>query len=81
MGGHCEINIYSRRTCTFCRLAKCFASGMQIELIRCPRTRKNTKRQTRTMMNEMKAIVSNRSAQVRFILVFNAVLSEFKNNK
>lgn len=37
---HCEINIRTRRLCSRCRLTKCFASGMQIELIRCSRPRK-----------------------------------------
>ncbi len=27
--------------CTSCRLAKCFASGMQVDLLRAPRTVKN----------------------------------------
>ncbi len=31
--------------CSFCRLNKCFASGMQIELIRGSRYKKNCKRQ------------------------------------
>ncbi|CAF1205213.1 unnamed protein product [Adineta steineri] len=33
-GDHCEININSRRACSHCRLAKCFESGMNIEMIR-----------------------------------------------
>ncbi|CAF1026379.1 unnamed protein product [Rotaria sordida] len=32
--GHCEINIHNRHICSFCRLKKCFASGMRIELLR-----------------------------------------------
>ena len=37
LNGQCEINLDNRHICTFCRLKKCFASGMQIELIRCSR--------------------------------------------
>jgi len=40
-GDHCEININNRHICTSCRLAKCFASGMQVEMIRASRTAKN----------------------------------------
>ncbi|CAF4222834.1 unnamed protein product, partial [Rotaria sordida] len=32
--GDCEININNRHVCSYCRLVKCFNSGMQIELIR-----------------------------------------------
>ncbi len=34
LDGHCEINRNSRRVCSYCRLMKCFANGMQIEMIR-----------------------------------------------
>ncbi|CAF5019057.1 unnamed protein product, partial [Rotaria sp. Silwood1] len=30
----CDININNRHTCASCRLAKCFISGMSIEMIR-----------------------------------------------
>ncbi|CAF1603905.1 unnamed protein product [Rotaria magnacalcarata] len=33
-GGNCEINIFNRHNCSYCRLKKCFASGMQTELFR-----------------------------------------------
>ena len=44
---HCEININTRHTCSYCRLAKCFANGMQKELIRCPRPKPNQTGQKR----------------------------------
>ncbi len=36
---HCEININTRRTCSSCRLAKCFSSGMDAQMIRPSRTK------------------------------------------
>ncbi|CAF3206419.1 unnamed protein product [Rotaria socialis] len=41
---NCEITIYNRHICSFCRLEKCFAMGMQKELIRGSRSTKNRKR-------------------------------------
>ncbi|CAF1673202.1 unnamed protein product [Rotaria magnacalcarata] len=41
---NCEINIYNRHICSFCRLEKCFAMGMQRELIRGSRSTKNRKK-------------------------------------
>lgn len=32
-GGHCEINVASRRFCSSCRLVKCLANGMKREYI------------------------------------------------
>jgi hypothetical protein len=43
--GNCEININNRHVCSSCRLAKCFANGMLLDLIRCPRPKKNTSSQ------------------------------------
>ena len=54
--GHCKIDMYSRRTCPSCRLAKCFASGMQIEMLRSFRKTTLKKR--------------NQSQQVRFFNIF-----------
>ncbi len=39
--GHCEININNRHICSYCRLAKCFRSGMQIEMIRSSQSKSN----------------------------------------
>ncbi|CAF1104012.1 unnamed protein product [Adineta ricciae] len=50
----CDINIHSRRACPACRLKKCFAVGMQIELIRGSRLRKNVKRRHNTDNIELK---------------------------
>ncbi|CAF0783118.1 unnamed protein product [Adineta ricciae] len=33
--GKCEVNLKNRHVCSACRLAKCFASGMEVERIRC----------------------------------------------
>ncbi|CAF1092799.1 unnamed protein product [Adineta ricciae] len=45
LNNKCDINIHSRRVCPACRLRKCFTVGMQVELIRGSRLRKNVKRQ------------------------------------
>ncbi|CAF1343466.1 unnamed protein product [Adineta ricciae] len=42
--GHCEIDQNNRHVCSFCRLRKCFLSGMQIEKIRCALSKVNQKR-------------------------------------
>ncbi len=36
---HCEITVDNRHICSYCRLAKCFTSGMKIEMIRSARTK------------------------------------------
>ncbi|CAF4423109.1 unnamed protein product, partial [Rotaria sp. Silwood2] len=41
----CEINIHNRHVCSSCRLAKCFASGMQIDMFRCSRTTNDNTKQ------------------------------------
>jgi len=51
--GHCEITPYNRQICSYCRLVKCFASGMQIEMFRPPRSttsKKSQKRKTSTAL-------------------------------
>ncbi|CAF5038571.1 unnamed protein product, partial [Rotaria sp. Silwood1] len=46
-GGQCQVNIYNRHVCSSCRLAKCFKSGMKIEMFRLSKlTRKNKINQT-----------------------------------
>lgn len=32
--GKCEIDVNNRHVCSYCRLRKCFDSGMQIEMLR-----------------------------------------------
>lgn len=32
--GQCKINVWTRQACPSCRLAKCFRSGMRIEMLR-----------------------------------------------
>ncbi|CAF2520757.1 unnamed protein product [Rotaria sp. Silwood2] len=50
--GHCEININNRHVCSYCRLVKCFDSGMQIELIRCSFSKPSkTNRKRKSMEN------------------------------
>ena len=55
---HCEMNMYTRRFCSACRLAKCFASGMRMELIRGFRGKKNLER-TSTNLSQVKKTTNN----------------------
>ncbi len=70
--GHCEINLHNRRVCPYCRLVKCFASGMQSELIRSSRTKSNkTNKKRKEMADPVETTTSralirlNESEQVR----------------
>ena len=66
---HCQININTRHTCAYCRLVKCFANGMQKELLRSSLSKANPtcNKKRKTTNNEVQLIstVSTRSAQVR----------------
>jgi hypothetical protein len=42
-GGYCDIDVNNRRTCASCRLTKCFANGMHIEMIRSSSTKKKNR--------------------------------------
>jgi hypothetical protein len=54
----CEININNRRICSSCRLAKCFANAMSIELFRCTHTNKNKPHQKRKLIDDSVPITS-----------------------
>jgi hypothetical protein len=58
-GSNCQINIHNRHICPFCRLAKCFANGMQTELIRCSTSKKNTIKQKKKVINQPITTISN----------------------
>ena len=47
LDGHCSIIGLSRRVCAACRLEKCLAMGMRVDMIRGFRSRKNKKRKPR----------------------------------
>lgn len=57
------MNINTRRLCSSCRLAKCFASGMQIKLIRCSHTKRKTKKQTAKKVIESIIPMNNNSVR------------------
>ncbi|CAF3417450.1 unnamed protein product, partial [Rotaria sp. Silwood2] len=54
--GHCEINTLNRHNCSYCRLVKCFKSGMQTEMLRSSRTTKNKTRQ-KTKMTKISTVL------------------------
>ncbi|CAF3004243.1 unnamed protein product [Rotaria sp. Silwood2] len=68
---HCEINVNNRHVCSYCRLEKCFAKGMQTEnfQLSCPRTnitsqkRKQMEVPTETISTALVSL--NQSEQVR----------------
>jgi len=61
----CEININTRHSCSSCRLAKCFSCGMQIEMLRASRTRKNkTSQKGKTVSSKPKQ--KDPTPQVKF---------------
>jgi hypothetical protein len=47
--GDCEINLNTRHVCSYCRLMKCFKSGMQIEMTQSSRSKTNKPRQKRKL--------------------------------
>ncbi|UJR17333.1 hypothetical protein I4U23_004228 [Adineta vaga] len=54
--GECEVNILNRHVCSACRLKKCFASGMKIDLLRGPIStviRKNTQKKMTSGINQV----------------------------
>lgn len=65
---HCEININTRHMCSFCRLAKCFASGMQIEMLRPSGSIKNRSRKRKVPISSSVSMRSNQT--VRFLVCF-----------
>ncbi len=71
LDGHCEIDINVRRVCPYCRLAKCFKIGMQIEMIRSDRSRPKKTSQKRKLTSDQIETTStalvrlNESEQVR----------------
>ncbi|CAF3837777.1 unnamed protein product [Rotaria sordida] len=48
--GHCEININNRRICSYCRLVKCFKSGMQVKMIRSTSSNRNRQSEKRKLI-------------------------------
>ncbi len=67
--GHCEVNINNRYACTYCRLAKCFKSGMRTEMIRSSLSKTHQKRKTMSDQVERTSaalVRLNEPEQVRF---------------
>ncbi|CAF2749071.1 unnamed protein product [Rotaria sp. Silwood2] len=53
LNGNCEINLNTRRACTYCRLHKCFTNGMQVEMIRGPFSKRNKTRKPNNIVNSI----------------------------
>ncbi|CAF0869719.1 unnamed protein product [Rotaria sordida] len=49
---HCEVNVNNRHVCSYCRLMKCFASGMQTGMIRGPYSKKRETHKKRKEIDE-----------------------------
>ena len=60
--GNCEINFNTRQVCTSCRLAKCFASGMTVDMIRAPRPKKVKKPDTKII-----PVIKNEQKQLQIV--------------
>ncbi len=75
-GNDCNININNRRICSSCRLAKCFANQMSIELFRSTHTKKNKPRQKRKLIDDSVPITStalmipNKKHQTECVRIF-----------
>ena len=72
---HCEINVNTRHTCSSCRLKKCFASGMKIELVQCSRRKKNI--QAIALINRS---TNNRVNIINYILIICSLVWNDKNS-
>ncbi len=66
--GHCEINVKNRHVCSYCRLMKCFESGMQTEMIRASQSRSNRTNEKRKQMIHSTKTRSNKLEQVKIII-------------
>ncbi|CAF1396041.1 unnamed protein product [Rotaria sp. Silwood1] len=79
-GGQCQVNIYNRHVCSSCRLAKCFKSGMKIEMFRLSKlTRKNKINQTNeTKTKQISQYVINviRQNQIQKLPTLNLLQSD-----
>ncbi|CAF0823738.1 unnamed protein product [Rotaria sp. Silwood1] len=62
--GDCEININNRHICSYCRLVKCFNSGMQTEMIRCSFSKTSKTNRKKKSIKNSKQIVSTSLCQL-----------------
>ncbi|CAF1092741.1 unnamed protein product [Adineta ricciae] len=58
-GENCEVNVNNRHVCPACRLAKCFANGMQPELIRSSLSKKTASKEKANPTTETFTETSN----------------------
>lgn len=59
--GHCEVNMLTRKVCAACRLAKCFAVGMNTDLIRKEDTVRQKRKRTASVTEETTVMVCEKS--------------------
>lgn len=60
--GHCEISLNTRHVCSYCRLLKCFKSGMQTEMFRSSLPKKKKTSEQRRLIRKL---VPTTTASVR----------------
>lgn len=59
------MNVLNRHVCSYCRLKKCFASGMQAEMIRAPLAKK--KKPDNSVTTTTSVARSNQLEQVNYL--------------
>ncbi|CAF1057033.1 unnamed protein product [Adineta steineri] len=64
LNGHCQISLLNRHICSYCRLKKCFSSGMQVDMFRSSYSKQH--KTIRTNEESKNSIETQSTALVRF---------------
>ncbi|CAF4026819.1 unnamed protein product, partial [Rotaria sp. Silwood1] len=68
--GQCQINISNRHICSYCRLRKCFASGMKVELFQCSRSQTGNKNRKRKNVTDS-TLTPSKTTTSKVLIRFN----------